>query len=54
MQTFIDSLQLAKDKLLEKTFREHPLNDNKKMTEVSVQSSNSEFNWDDINMLSDS
>ena len=54
MQTFIDSLQLAKDKLLEKTFKEHTLNDNKKMTEVSVQSSNLEFNWNDINMLSDS
>ena len=54
IQTFMDSLQLAKDKLLEKTFKEHTLNDNKKMTEVPVQSSNPEFNWNDINMLSDS
>jgi hypothetical protein len=44
MQTFIDSLQLAKDKLLEKTFKEHPVDDNKKMTEVPVQSSSPEFN----------
>lgn len=54
MQTFIDTLQLAKDKLLEKTFKENTLDDNKKMTEVPIQSSNPEFNWNYINMLSDS
>lgn len=54
MQTFIDSLQLAKDKLLEEVFKINTLEDNKKMTEVPVQSSNPEFNWNAINMLADS
>ena len=54
MQTFIDSLQLAKDKLLEEVFKINTLEDNKKMTELTLQSSNSELNWNAINMLSDS
>ncbi|WP_390890870.1 hypothetical protein [Emticicia fluvialis] len=53
MQTFIDSLQLAKDKLLDEVFKIKTLEDNKKMTEVPIQSSNPEFNWNAVNMLSD-
>ena len=54
MQTFKDSLSLAKDKLLEKIMQPYALNDNKKMAELTSQPSIEGFNWRAISTLSDS
>jgi hypothetical protein len=54
MQTFKDSLPLAKDKLLEKIMQPYALNDNKKMADFTSQPSFEGFNWSAISTLSDS
>lgn len=54
MQTFKDSLPLAKDKLLEKIMQPYALNDNKKMADFISQPSFEGFNWSAISTLSDS
>jgi hypothetical protein len=54
MQTFKDSLPLAKDKLLEKIMQPYALNDNKKMADFTSQQSFEGFNWSAISTLSDS
>lgn len=54
MQTFKDSLPLAKDKLLEKIMQPYALNDNKKMADFTSQPSIEGFNWRAFSTLSDS
>lgn len=54
MQTFKDSLPLAKDKLLEKIMQLYALNDNKKMADFTSQPSIEGFNWRAFSTLSDS
>jgi hypothetical protein len=54
MQTFKDSLPLAKDKLLEKIMQPYALNDNIKMADFTSQPSIEGFNWKAISTLTDS
>lgn len=54
MQTFKDSLPLAKDKLLEQIMQPYALNENKKMADFTSQPSIEGFNWRAISTQSDS
>lgn len=54
MQTFKDSLPLAKDKLLEQIMQPYALNENKKMADFTSQPPIEGFNWRAISTQSDS